>query len=115
MFVLIIAVILFGILGVLEAKELTAILSGVSGYILGKGAKPIMSKAAEDAENPPPSKPTPDPVIETPPAPIPAPAPVPVPEVIAPEAPVYTPEPVEDIPSNPPISEDDLDDEGAVG
>jgi hypothetical protein len=39
MFVLIIAVILFGILGILEAKELTAILSGVSGYILGKGAK----------------------------------------------------------------------------
>ena len=40
MFVLIIAVILFGILGILEVKELTAILSGVSGYILARGAKP---------------------------------------------------------------------------
>jgi|SRR6185436_2907084 len=37
LFVLIIAVILFGILGVLQSSELSAILSGISGYILGKG------------------------------------------------------------------------------
>ncbi|MFN7675899.1 hypothetical protein [Flavobacterium sp.] len=37
LFVLIIAVILFGILGILESSELSAILSGISGYILGKG------------------------------------------------------------------------------
>ncbi|MEM1220890.1 MAG: hypothetical protein AAGH79_18360, partial [Bacteroidota bacterium] len=36
-FVLIIAIILFGILGILEGSELAAILSGISGYILGKG------------------------------------------------------------------------------
>jgi hypothetical protein len=37
LFVLIIAVILFGVLGILERSELSAILSGISGYILGKG------------------------------------------------------------------------------
>ena len=37
LFVLIIAIILFGILGILEGSELAAILSGISGYILGKG------------------------------------------------------------------------------
>jgi hypothetical protein len=36
-FVLIIAIILFGILKVLGGSELAAILSGISGYILGKG------------------------------------------------------------------------------
>jgi hypothetical protein len=37
LFSLIIAIILFGGLGVLEGRELAAILSGISGYILGKG------------------------------------------------------------------------------
>lgn len=37
LFVLIIAVILFGILNILKGGELAAILSGISGYILGKG------------------------------------------------------------------------------
>lgn len=37
LFVLIIAIILFGILGILQSSELAAILSGISGYILGKG------------------------------------------------------------------------------
>ncbi len=37
LFVLIIAVILFGILSILQGSELAAILSGISGYILGKG------------------------------------------------------------------------------
>jgi hypothetical protein len=36
-FILIIAIILFGILNVLGGSELAAILSGISGYILGKG------------------------------------------------------------------------------
>jgi hypothetical protein len=35
-FVLIIAIILFGILKILEGRELAAILSGIAGYILGK-------------------------------------------------------------------------------
>jgi len=37
LFVLIIAVILFGILSILQGSELAAILAGISGYILGKG------------------------------------------------------------------------------
>lgn len=40
LFVLIIAIILFGILGILEGRELSAIISGISGYILGKGITP---------------------------------------------------------------------------
>ena len=44
LFVLIIAVILFGILGILQGSELAAILSGISGYILGKGVKPAKSE-----------------------------------------------------------------------
>lgn len=36
LFVLIIAIILFGILKILEGRELAAILAGISGYILGK-------------------------------------------------------------------------------
>lgn len=39
LFVLIIAVILFGILNILGSSELAAILSGISGYILGKGTQ----------------------------------------------------------------------------
>jgi len=37
LFVLIIAIILFGILDILKGSELAAMLSGISGYILGKG------------------------------------------------------------------------------
>ena len=36
MFAIVIAVILFGIIGILESKELSALLGGLSGYILGK-------------------------------------------------------------------------------
>ena len=39
LFVLIIAIILFGILSILGSSELAAILSGISGYILGKGTQ----------------------------------------------------------------------------
>lgn len=47
LFVLIIAIILFGILGILEGKELAAILAGISGYILGRGATVAKDRAAE--------------------------------------------------------------------
>ncbi len=43
LFVLIIAVILFGILSILGSSELAAILSGISGYILGKGTQKDLS------------------------------------------------------------------------
>ncbi|MCZ8215454.1 MAG: hypothetical protein O9262_04400, partial [Cyclobacteriaceae bacterium] len=39
LFVLIIAIVLFGILNILQGSELAAILSGISGYILGKGTQ----------------------------------------------------------------------------
>jgi len=37
LFSLVIAIILFGIMGILESKELSALLGGLSGYILGRG------------------------------------------------------------------------------
>lgn len=40
LFSLVIAIILFGVLGVLEGKELSALLGGLSGYILGRGTPP---------------------------------------------------------------------------
>ncbi|MBL7884585.1 MAG: hypothetical protein JNL69_10985 [Bacteroidia bacterium] len=52
LFVLIIAIILFGILKILEGRELAAILAGISGYILGK------SKGGNS--NNPPAPPTND-------------------------------------------------------
>jgi hypothetical protein len=36
-FSLVIAIILFGITGILESKELSALLVGLSGFILGRG------------------------------------------------------------------------------
>jgi len=35
-FLIVIAIILFGIMGILEGKELSALLGGLSGYILGR-------------------------------------------------------------------------------
>jgi hypothetical protein len=52
LFVLIIAIILFGILDILKGSELAAMLSGISGYILGKGIQD--KKAVTDAPPPPP-------------------------------------------------------------
>jgi len=46
-FILMIAIILFGILNILEGKELAAILAGISGYILGRGSKSKEEKACE--------------------------------------------------------------------
>jgi len=47
LFSLVIAIILFGISGVLEGKELSALLGGISGYILGKsnaGTEPTRNR-----------------------------------------------------------------------
>lgn len=53
-FVLIIAIILFGILNILQGSELAAILSGISGYILGKGGKmPFGSEKEESSTHAP--------------------------------------------------------------
>ncbi len=56
-FVLIIAIILFGILNILEGRELAAILSGIAGYILGRGAQ--IKSAASPTEDQPPTAPLP--------------------------------------------------------
>lgn len=40
LFSIVIAIILFGITGILEAKELAALLGGLSGYILGRSSAP---------------------------------------------------------------------------
>jgi hypothetical protein len=50
LFSLVIAIILFGIMGVLEGKELSALLGGLSGYILGRVTQ-------TRATNPPPTTP----------------------------------------------------------
>jgi hypothetical protein len=54
LFSIVIAVILFGILGILQANELSALLGGLSGYILGKAGplgqpKPDAAGAAQGA------------------------------------------------------------------
>lgn len=56
LFSIVIAVILFGIIGVLEGKELSALLGGLSGYILGRNSANQQQKpAAPPAAAPPPS------------------------------------------------------------
>lgn len=52
LFVLIIAVILFGILSILGSSELAAILSGISGYILGKGTQKDLGTTVINNPNP---------------------------------------------------------------
>lgn len=46
LFSLVIAIILFGIIGILEGKELAALLGGLSGYILGRGTRAGESEKA---------------------------------------------------------------------
>ncbi|PWW04443.1 hypothetical protein DFR52_1011141 [Hoeflea marina] len=55
LFSIVIAVILFGIIGVLEGKELSALLGGLSGYILGRGANnlPRDGNRPETKQRPP--------------------------------------------------------------
>lgn len=48
-FVLIIAIVLFGILDVLGGSELAAILSGISGYILGKSGQMLSERGKDEA------------------------------------------------------------------
>jgi hypothetical protein len=55
-FVLIIAIILFGILKVLGGSELATILSGISGYILGKGGAEVIGKISKEKEPPAPAE-----------------------------------------------------------
>src|SRR5207253_1208145 len=47
LFSLVIAIILFGITGILEGKELAALLGGLSGYILGRGVGPGAAPTTE--------------------------------------------------------------------
>jgi hypothetical protein len=48
LFSLVIAIILFGITGILEDKELAALLGGLSGYILGRGTAHDAQKSQDD-------------------------------------------------------------------
>jgi hypothetical protein len=52
LFSLVIAIILFGITGILEGKELAALLGGLSGYILGRGAAASQGAQKETQPNP---------------------------------------------------------------
>jgi hypothetical protein len=51
LFSIVIAVILFGIIGVLEGKELSALLGGLSGYILGRQQVAGTKRSSDDPEN----------------------------------------------------------------
>lgn len=53
LFSLVIAIILFGITGVLEGKELSALLGGLSGYILGRSSSAKPSTPAQDGAQTP--------------------------------------------------------------
>jgi hypothetical protein len=59
LFSIVIAVILFGIIGVLEGKELSALLGGLSGYILGRGSNKSQSEEKDSKHPPPPAAATP--------------------------------------------------------
>jgi hypothetical protein len=69
LFSLVIAIILFGIVRILEGKELAALLGGLSGYILGR-SNPRPPVPPPAPPGPPPAPPGP---LPAPPAPPPAP------------------------------------------
>jgi len=71
LFSVVIAIILFGIIGILESKELAALLGGLSGYILGRVTSAPSNQQAPSAA-PPPA-----------PAPLPLPPPTPGPAAAA--------------------------------
>lgn len=53
MFSLVIAIILFGVLKILEGRELAALLGGLSGYILGRGSQTVENaRATAQVSNP---------------------------------------------------------------
>jgi hypothetical protein len=91
-FVLIIAIILFGILNILAGRELAAILSGIAGYILGRGAQSATAAA------PPANAPQPQPQPAVPPA---EPQMVRVPGLYIPPADVLPPDPPQPGPQGP--------------
>ena len=80
LFSLVIAIILFGITGVLEGKELAALLGGLSGYILGRVTTESAAAPSAAPSPPPPTgglQPAVAPQPQGPSALLPAPAPPP--------------------------------------
>lgn len=65
LFALVIAIILFGITGILEGKELAALLGGLSGYILGRGGAAMRSVTASSVETPQAAREALSPATET--------------------------------------------------
>ncbi|MGJ8570255.1 MAG: hypothetical protein ACSHXI_06090 [Hoeflea sp.] len=65
LFSIVIAVILFGIIGVLEGKELSALLGGLSGYILGRGSNNLNQGGNRPPSDPPPAQSQPAPPSAT--------------------------------------------------
>jgi hypothetical protein len=57
LFSIVIAIILFGITGILQDKELAALLGGLSGYILGRYNTPDQNRDNNDEANAPQSSP----------------------------------------------------------
>lgn len=51
LFSIVIAVILFGVLGILKSNELSALLGGLSGYILGRSSSKDAKTSAQGAQN----------------------------------------------------------------
>jgi hypothetical protein len=66
LFSIVIAVILFGIIGVLEGKELSALLGGLSGYILGRTSADMRRPTPTGPVNPAPPAPQPAPAAASP-------------------------------------------------
>jgi hypothetical protein len=103
LFSLVIAIILFGIIGVLADKELSALLGGLSGYILGRSTPIGSGKVGPDPQPAPPSPvpPGPDPQ-PAPPGPVPpGPDPQPAPPGPVPPGPNPQPAPPGPVPPDP--------------
>ena len=66
LFSLVIAIILFGIVGILEGKELAALLGGLSGYIPGRGTGGSRVEAPQPAVSPATAPPIAAPPITAP-------------------------------------------------
>ena len=78
LFSIVIAIILFGLTGVLEGKELAALLGSVAGYILGKSN--FTNTRNNGNTTPPPAPPNPNPYPDPNPVPNPDPNPNPNPD-----------------------------------
>ncbi|WP_153799398.1 hypothetical protein [Foetidibacter luteolus] len=76
LFSIVIAIIIFGLTGILEGKELSALLGSVAGYILGKAK--FSGKEVDGSPKPSDGNTRPNPQVPVPaPAPIPAATPTP--------------------------------------